>query len=73
MDAFQALTNSPFATRATLDENFGDNDGGCFYSSDGEATNVDHTIYQEGADCGRASGHYIHTNDLRGRRIAPNR
>ena len=65
MDAFAALTNSPFATRATLD--FDDDDAGKFYGSDGEPTGDDHTHFQEGADCGRASGRYIHTNDLRGR------
>lgn len=71
MDAFQALSRTPFACRGQTDIDADDN--GPFYDSDGEATDVDHSLFQEGADCGRASGKFIRVDELRGRRIAPSR
>lgn len=72
MDTLSMLLYSPGAAQGHLDENFGNNDGGRYYGSDGEATNVNHAQFQEGADCGRASGSYIPVDNLRGRRIASN-
>lgn len=73
MDVFSAFF-SPFATGNQIDVE--DDEGGRFYGSDGEATNLDHRIFQEGATFGdpgyrKTSGKYVPVDQLRGRHIAP--
>ncbi|OGZ05942.1 MAG: hypothetical protein A2845_04030 [Candidatus Lloydbacteria bacterium RIFCSPHIGHO2_01_FULL_49_22] len=74
MDAFQALTNTPFGCGGQTDSD-SDDANNAFYDADGEAMQVDHRRLQDGATYGdpgyrKASGKFVPVEELRGRRIA---